>query len=174
MSSFVCVRGTGTAWNEDVNDWSKWTLDRFSAEFAQWMRGDVRMVDDVSLDDETIANNHLVLFGDPGSNAVLSRIVDRLPITWTKEKIRIGDQEWSAGDHGVSLIFPNPLNPSKYVVLNSGHTFHEKDCRASNAWLFPRLGDIAVQSVTPVGDDQFEEKTVWAGLFDARWQLPAP
>ena len=174
MSSFVCVRGTGTAWNEDVNDWSKWTLDRFSAEFAQWMRGDVRMVDDVSLDDETIANNHLVLFGDPGSNTVLSRIVDRLPITWTKEKIRIGDQEWSAGDHGVSLIFPNPLNPSKYVVLNSGHTFHEKDCRASNAWLFPRLGDIAVQNVTPVGDDQIEEKTVWAGLFDARWQLPAP
>ena len=171
MSSFVCVRGTGTPWNEDVGAWSQWTLDRFSGEFAQWMRGDVRMVDDVSLDDETIANHHLVLFGDPGSNAVLSRIVDRLPIQWTKDTLRVGDQEWSAKDHAVSLIFPNPLNPAKYVVLNSGHTFHEQDFRASNAWLFPRLGDIAVQKIGRSPDGSFAEQTVHADLFDAAWRV---
>ncbi len=67
------------------------------------------------------------------------------PFEWTEETIKVGDQEWSAKDHGLSLIFPNPLNRSKYIVLNSGHTFHDKDFRSSNAWLFPRLGDIAVQ-----------------------------
>lgn len=129
------------------------------------------MVDDVRLDDEMIASHHLVLFGDPSSNAVLSRIVDRLPIQWTKDTLRVGEQEWSAKDHAVGLIFPNPLNPAKYVVLNSGHTFHEKDFRASNAWLFPRLGDIAVQKISRSTDGSFTERTVHADIFDAAWRL---
>jgi len=174
MSSFVCVRGTGTPWNENVGAWSQWTLNRFAKEFAQWMRGAVQVVDDVRLDDEMIASSHLVLFGDPGSNAVLSRIADRLPIQWTKDTIRIGDQEWSARDHGVSLIFPNPLNPAKYVVLNSGHTFHEKDFRSSNAWLFPRLGDIAIQKISRGDSADFTEQTVHADVFDAAWRLKKP
>ena len=171
MNSFVCIRGTGTPWNKATEDWSRWTLDRFASEFAQWMRGDVRILDDVALNDETIAANHLVLFGDPGSNAVLQKILDRLPIKWTKDKIQVGDQEWPAGNHGLCLIFLNPLNPSKYVVLNSGHTFHEKDFRNSNAWLFPRLGDIAVQKFTSNQSGGFEEQTAWSGLFDTRWRL---
>jgi len=88
--------------------------------------------------------------------------------------IRIGDQEWSARDHGVSLIFPNPLNPAKYVVLNSGHTFHEKDFRSSNAWLFPRLGDIAIQKISRGDSADFTEQTVHADVFDAAWRLKTP
>ncbi len=171
MSSFVCVRGTGTPWNSIVDNWSTWTLDRFTTEFAQWMRGDVRIIDDVALNEETIAANHLVLFGDPGSNAVLKKILERLPIEWTNDKIRIGEREWSASDHGVNLIFPNPLNPSKYVVLNSGHTFHEKDFRNSNAYLFPRLGDIAVQRISMDGNGDLVEQVVWSDVFNSYWKL---
>lgn len=171
MSAFVCVRGTGKPWNENTNRWSQWTLDRFSLEFAQWMRGDFRIIDDFAVDDETIARNHLVLFGDPGSNLVLKKILGDLPVDWTTDRIRIGEQEWPAADHGLSLIFPNPLNPSKYVVLNSGHTFHEKDFRSSNAWLFPRLGDVAVQKISSGKAGGFEEQTVWTDVFDTNWKL---
>ncbi len=171
MSSFVCVRGTGRPWNEASNRWAEWTQDRFVQEFAQWMRGDVRIIDDMALDDATIASSHLVLFGDPGSNAVLNRILPKLPVDWTAEQIRIGKQEWPANEHGLSLIFPNPLNPSKYVVVNSGHTFHEKDFRSSNAWLFPRLGDIAVQKITENKSGGFDEVTAWSDVFDAGWKL---
>jgi hypothetical protein len=171
MSSFVCVRGTSTPWNETAEDWSKWTLSRFEQEFSQWMRGDVRVVDDTAVTEDMIAKNNLVLFGDPGSNAILKRVLEQLPIEWTEETIKVGDQEWSAKDHGLSLIFPNPLNRSKYVVLNSGHTFHDKDFRSSNAWLFPRLGDIAVQKITPQKDGSFQEETVWSDVFGERWQL---
>jgi hypothetical protein len=171
MSSFVCVRGTSTPWNETAEDWSKWTLSRFEREFSQWLRGDVRVVDDTAVTEDMIAKNNLVLFGDPGSNAILKRVLEQLPIEWTEETIKVGDQEWSAKDHGLSLIFPNPLNWSKYIVLNSGHTFHDKDFRSSNAWLFPRLGDIAVQKITPQKDGSFQEETVWSDVFGERWQL---
>jgi dienelactone hydrolase len=171
MSSFLCVRGTSTPWSETAEDWSKWTLSRFEREFSQWMRGDVRVVDDTAVTEDMIAKNHLVLFGDPGSNAIYKRVLEQLPVEWTEETIKVGDQEWSAKDHGLSLIFPNPLNRSKYIVLNSGHTFHDKDFRSSNAWLFPRLGDIAVQKITPQKDGSFQEETVWSDVFGERWQL---
>ena len=171
MSSFVCVRGTGTPWNETSQQWANWTLDRFSKEFAQWMRGDLQIVDDTAVDKKLLATNHLILFGDPGSNAALEKIVGDLPLKWTKESIRIGNREWSSADHGLSLIFPNPMNPSKYVVINSGQTFHDKEFRSTNAMLFPRLGDIAVQKFTAGQSGEFNEQTVWADVFDAHWQL---
>ena len=135
------------------------------------MRGDLQIVDDTAVDKKLLATNHLILFGDPGSNAALEKIVGDLPLKWTKESIRIGNREWSSADHGLSLIFPNPMNPSKYVVINSGQTFHDKEFRSTNAMLFPRLGDIAVQKFTAGQSGEFNEQTVWADVFDAHWQL---
>ena len=171
MSSFVCVRGTGKAWNSTSQQWADWTLDRFSAEFAQWMRGDIRVVDDSAVDEKLLSENHLILFGDPGSNAVLKKIVGELPLEWTKDRIRIGSEEWTSADHGLSLIFPNPLNPAKYVVINSGHTFHGSEFRSTNAMLFPRLGDIAVQKIAAGPIDGFNERPYGQGCFNAKWQL---
>ncbi|MEZ6031716.1 MAG: prolyl oligopeptidase family serine peptidase [Planctomycetaceae bacterium] len=172
MSSFVCVRGTGDPWNGKTQRWADWTLTRFEEEFAQWMRGDIRVVDDSAVDEQLWADNHLILFGDPGSNSVLKRILADLPVEWTSEQIRIGQQQWACDSNGLSLIFPNPLNPAKYVVINSGHTFHEKEFRSTNAMLFPRLGDIAVQSFEELPNQgNFTEQTVWAEVFDANWRL---
>ena len=139
------------------------------------MRGDVRIVDDSAVDDKLMATKHLILFGDPGSNAVLKKIVGDLPLEWTKDRIRIGEQEWASADHGLSLIFPNPLNPSKYVVINSGHTFHDKEFRSTNANLFPRLGDWAMMKILPGSDQwqstslEFPEEVIRAGYFDETW-----
>jgi hypothetical protein len=85
----------------------------------------------------------------------------------------VGDQTWSAADHGLVLIYPNPLNRSRYIVVNSGHTFHENDFRSSNAWLFPRLGDIAIQRLKPGAEGRVEETTVWSEIFNADWKLDA-
>ena len=41
------------------------------------------------------------------------------------------------------LIYPNPLNPKRYVVLNSGFTFREYDY-LNNARQVPKLPDFAV------------------------------
>ena len=69
------------------------------------------------------------------------------------------------------MIYPNPLNPSRYVVLNSGHTFGEKEFRGTNALLFPRLGDYAVLKLTKSPAGGVSEEVVLAGLFDEQWAL---
>ncbi len=172
MESFVCVRGTGKPWSQAQHDWAEWTLSRFEREFDKWLRGRVPVVNDVNLTDDMIAQKNIVLFGDPGSNSVLSRVLDKLPVTWTEKGFKANGAEYDPKTHGLSLIYPNPLNPRRYVVINSGHTMHEKDFKASNSWLFPRLGDIAVQEFARKGDS-YAEKTVWADIFDSGWQLSA-
>ncbi len=172
MGPFVCVRGTGTPWSQAQTRWANWTLERFGREFDKWLRGRIRTVDDRSVSDEMIANNNLVLFGDPGSNAVIARVLDKLPVEWTREAIKVAGRTFLPADHGLSLIYPNPLNPRRYVVINSGHTFHAKDFKASNSWLFPRLGDIAVQKFRRRKSGGYDETIAWSALFNSGWQLP--
>ncbi|MFG0333098.1 MAG: hypothetical protein ACF8TS_07040, partial [Maioricimonas sp. JB049] len=173
MEPFLCVRGTGTAWSQPLQNWSDAALARFETEFDKWLRGRVPVINDIELTDSQIAQKNLVLFGDPGSNSVLARIVEDLPLTWTKDRIEFDGQEYDPASHAVVMIFPNPLNPQRYVVINSGHTIHEKDFRASNSWLFPKLGDFAVLKFqTDDNGKTSSEEVVQAGIFNGHWELP--
>jgi hypothetical protein len=95
---------------------------------------------------------------------LIGKINSKLPVRWSSSEIVAGDQRFPAADHTIALIYPNPLNTSRYVVLNSGHTFGEKEFRGTNALLFPRLGDWAVVRKS-------DGAVVAAGLFNEHWQL---
>jgi len=171
MTPFVCVRGTSRPWNTAHQSWADWSLARMEREWDKWFRGQARVVNDSELREDEIADGNLILFGDPGSNSVLAKIVDRLPVKWTEKRFTIGGKVWDTASHGLALIFPNPLNPRRYVVINSGPTIHEEDFKKSNAWLFPKLGDAAVLKLTSAADGGFVEDTVWATIFNSDWEI---
>ena len=56
-------------------------------------------------------------------------------------------------------------------VVREFLTMHEADFKASNANLFPKLGDAAVLNYA-AKDNGFTETTVWADVFDGEWKLP--
>ena len=62
------------------------------------------------------------------------------------------------------LIYPNPLNPKHYVVLNSGFTFREYDY-LNNARQVPKLPDYAVIDVRTPPSSRLPGKVVTAGFF---------
>lgn len=174
MEPFLCVRGTGKAWSKPQHAWAMWTLDLFAAEFDKWLRGRITIIDDTKLTQAMIDTHHIILFGDPGSNSVLAKVLPQLPITWNESTLAVNGTEYDPNTHGLAMIYPNPLNPRRYVVVNSGHTIHEKDFRNSNSWLFPRLGDIAVQKFKKGQfGGGYEHKTVFADFFNSQWKLPS-
>jgi hypothetical protein len=162
-SSFLVVAPTGQAWNEPAEHMAVSRMERFQREFPKWLRGDAPMKRDSEVSDEDIANSNLILFGDPGGNALIARVLDQLPLEWTRESVAIGGRSYPGGDFLPVLIYPNPLNPERYVVLNSGHTFHAPEFRGTNALLYPRLGDWAVLRI-----ENGEPET--AGFFDEQWR----
>ncbi len=175
-SPFLCVRGTGSAWNPAVNSWAEANLKRFAYEWSRYFRGELPVKDDTAVTPDDVRRCNLILFGDPGSNLWIRRVLPRLPIRWTREECAIGAMRVGAADHAAVLIQPSPLAAGRYVVLNSGHTFHEQELSTLNYLLFPRLGDWAVIKVgdkvpaDPAGS--LGDAVVRTGFFDERWSIP--
>jgi hypothetical protein len=120
--------------------------------------------DDVQVTNEDIAAHNLVLWGDPLSNRLLARIAEKLPIQWDAESVRVGGKTFSTVGHVPVFIFPNPLNPKRYVVINSGFTFAAAGT-ASNAQQTPKLPDYAVIDLDNNGSE------VLGGFFDEQWKI---
>jgi hypothetical protein len=169
--SFVCVRGTGTPWHEASGKYAADNLERFRQEWAKYLRGTLPVKDDIDVTNEDIAAKHLILFGDPASNALIAQVVDGLPLHWSREVVSLAAAQGNAADHVPVLIYPNPLNAARYVVLNSGHTFHAAEFQGTNAQLYPRLGDYAVLKLQPTRDDPLAVNVVTSGLFNDFWAL---
>ncbi len=170
MQSFMIVRPTGTAQNPGVTKWVDSELQHAISEWRRQMRGDARVKNDSDVTDADIAQHNLALWGDPGSNAILAKIADRLPIKWTADSVTVGAQRYPASTHVPVFIFPNPLNPRKYVVINSSFTYREYDY-LNNAREVPKLPDWAVVDTTTPPSSRYPGKVVDASFFDDRWQL---
>jgi pimeloyl-ACP methyl ester carboxylesterase len=170
MDSFVFVRPTGEPRSPGVAGWVKSEMDRAIREWRRQFRGDAQVRDDSAVTDADIAASNLVLWGDPSSNSILARIADKLPVKWTAQSVELGTQKFDAAAHAPILIYPNPLNPSKYVVLNSGFTFRDYD-HLNNARQVPKLPDYAIIDTTTAPDARYPGKITAAGFFDESWRL---
>lgn len=170
MDRFLFVRPSGKPANEAAGKWSQSELDRAIEHWRRHFRGTAPVKIDNEVSDDEIAKANLVLWGDPSSNSVLAKIVDRLPIAWTKSEIKAGGQRFAADRHAVILIYPNPLNPDRYVVLNSGFTFRDY-AYLNNARQVPKLPDWAVIDLRTPPNALWPGKVAAAGFFDEAWQL---
>ncbi len=170
MDSFVFVRPSGKTSNTALGDWAAKESQHAIDHWRQHFRGEARVKEDSAIDDRDIASANLVLWGDPSSNAVLRRIADRLPISWNNDRIKVGDREFSSAEHSLILIAPNPLNPKRYVVLNSGFTFREYDY-LNNARQVPKLPDWAVIDLRTPPNSRYPGKVVAADFFGEDWQV---
>lgn len=173
MDSFMMVRPTGQGPNEKTAVWVKTEMAHAIEHWRRQFRGDARVKDDAAIDERDIADNNLVLWGDPHSNLLLGRIADKLPIRWDDRAVHVGEKTYPAGSHVPVLIYPNPLNPKRYVVLNSGFTFREADY-LNNARQTPKLPDWAVVDVTIPASPQAPGGIADAGFFGENWELTGP
>ncbi len=170
MDSFVFVRPSGKSKHDAFEKWSVAERDRAVEHWRRHFRGDARVKDDTAITEADIASSNLVLWGDPESNAILKRIAHKLPISWTAERIKVGGREFAADHHALIMIYPNPLNPNRYVVLNSGFTFRDYDY-LNNARQTPKLPDWAVIDLETPADARFPGKVVDANFFSETWEL---
>ncbi len=172
MERFVCVRGTGKAWHETTQQYAEADLQRFETEWSKYLRGNLPIKADIDVDSADISSKNLILFGDPSSNSLIAQVLDGLPLKWSKDSIQFAGKTYDAKNHVPVMIFPSPLNTARYVVINSGHTFHASDFRGTNALLYPRLGDYAVLRLQGKKEDLLAVDVATAGLFNDNWAIP--
>src|SRR5438093_6239149 len=84
----------------------------------------------------------------------------------------VAGQIFSADHHALVMIYPNPLNPKRYVVLNSGFTFREYDY-LNNARQVPKLPDWAIVDIAVPVSSRAPGGIANAGFFGEQWEFEA-
>jgi hypothetical protein len=173
LDAFLFVRPTGTASNPEVDAWVHRELERAVSEWRRQFRGEPRVKDDKDVTADDIASMNLILWGNldaNSANSLIARIADKLPIRAQGAEIVVDRQRFDAAHHVPILIYPNPLNPERYVVLNSGFTFREH-AYFSNAYQVPKLPDWAIVDIRTPPDGDWPGKIAAADFFDEDWRL---
>lgn len=166
LESFIFVVPSGTGFHPETTAWIQKELDRAKFEWRAQFRGEVRVVKDSELTEAQIKSANLILWGDPQSNTVIRKILDRLPLSWNADQLKLGTHILASKEHVPLVIFPNPLNTDKYVVLNSGFTFRGF---GSNANQTPKLPDYALVQISE--PDPFQTGVKAAGFFNEQWRV---
>ena len=168
---FVMVRPSGQALNAAAGKWADTELKEAAFHWRRYFRGEARVKDDVLINADDIRDSNLILWGDPQSNKLLQRIAPMLPIKWDGKVIKVGDKTYDATKHVPVFIFLNPLNPSRYVVINSGFTFPQY-AGASNSQQTPKLPDWAILDMSvPLAERVGGKGVVDANFFGEKWEL---
>ena len=178
-SKFFLVVGTASKPDTSKN---RQEAEKFASEWNTWMHASISPVDDSFITEEDIATSNLILFGTADSNSVIQEINDLLPVRIWNDRIVAGATEYVGENYGLYMIFPNPLNPERYVVISHGTI--EGSCETEmNAlpWYWPDyvvFDTSIVPSPTVTAPSWFGPQMVYlpdawveAGFFDQYWRL---
>ncbi len=167
---FLVVVPSGQAQHPQVQAWVEAEQRHFIDRWRAVFRGDPRIKTDRDVTAEDLEKYHVIVWGDPTSNALLAKMAERLPLGWSSEQVTVGKETYAAERHVPVLIYPNPLSPNRYVVVNSGITFREGHDR-TNSLQNPKLPDWAVIDITAPRDGLQPGRVVAADFFDESWKL---
>jgi hypothetical protein len=169
MDSFIMVHPTGKPLNSSIGQWAQAEEAHAVDHWRRQFRGEARVKNDADITPQDIASSNLVLWGDPRSNALLARIAAKLPVRWNEHGVQTPDAIYPADRYALVLVYPNPLNPAHYIVINSGFTFREYDY-LNNARQTPKLPDFAIIDLATPPSSRAPGTVATAGFFDEQWQ----
>lgn len=144
--------------------------NRLAREWVLYAQGMPQLMVDSAVNDAVVRDANLVLCGGPGVNRYLDKISDQFPFRIEKERFIIGSKVVHLEEGGLQVIYPNPLNPERYVHIIIGVPWGGSLPQNHKLDFLP---DFIAYSADPEPDGtQFPtNKWICAGYFDSRWQV---
>lgn len=171
LEPFMLVLPTAKSANPLVQAWLDSELEHFDERWRATFRGELRVKSADAVSAEDVARYHLVAFGDPSTNRFIAGAVDAWDdLDWDQINLKFAGEGLAAANHLPLMIRPNPAEPSKYLVINSGPTFREGHDR-TNSLQNPKLPDWALINLDQAPSDVAAGRVVGAGFFDEDWLL---
>ena len=131
------------------------------------------VIPDKELTWEMMRESTVVLYGNATNNSVLAEIGDRLPIKVGKKHLEMRGKKISGWGVGARFVCPNPLAPSRYLVVAAGTS---ADAVEQGGRLPIYLGDYIVYNYLTTKRRAFMvlggRKEIETGYFTERWRLP--
>ncbi len=168
----VHVYGTQNAEHTDL---LRRAAERGSHGWPLWLWSvNQEVVRDVDVSDAMMQSATFVLYGGPGDNAVLERLRDRLPLRVEPGAVTLGTRRFEGNDVGTRFIYPNPVAPTQYVIVQAGAT---ATAAAAGNNLPDFLPDYVVYDGAATAERQRlvmpRQGTRAIGFFDDHWLVRA-
>lgn len=141
--------------------------------WRDWQKQEPRVFKDTGLTEAEAARYSLLLFGGPEANAVTAKLAPRLPLKIAADEIAIDGKSYKVTNAAVQMLYPNPLNPARYVLVDAGTSVDglymcDPLNRDLGDWDFAILDGRYPPSAQRV--PQLKTRVV-SGVFDASWRL---
>ena len=146
--------------------------EAFLNGWRDWQKQEPRVFEDTAIQDADIAKYSLLLVGGPEANRVTAQLAAKLPLQIATDRITIDGKAFAVKDAAVQMIYPNPLNPDRYVWIAAGSStdgmyFCEMNPQRLSDWDYVITdGHIpaARQSASPL------DTKVVSGMFNYNWR----
>lgn len=140
-----------------------------------WQKVPPRVFEDTKISEADQARYSLLLVGGPEANSVTARLASKLPLRLTRDAIVIDGHSFPAKDAALQMLYPNPLNPERYVWVAAA--------TSADGMFFcnPPFNDpgqgmwdyLIVDGTLPARGQQASptQARVASGLFDHNWRF---
>lgn len=121
------------------------------------------VVKDSEIAEEELAASDLFLLGPPSDNALVARVLEKLPVTFGKGTFTWEGKTYARPDDGLYLCLPSPWNPERVVWLFAGNSaleLHQMTKAYPSGlpqWALWRGDEIKSQGWAPVDRFVFED-----------------
>jgi len=144
--------------------------------WREFQKQEPRVFKDTELADADAARYSLQLIGGPDANSVSAKLASRLPLQIGSDEITIDGKSFKAKNAAVQMIYPNPLNPQRYVLLVAGNSVDglyvaDPLNRDLGDWDFAILDGRYASSAKRI--PQLKLRVV-TGMFDPYWRVSDP
>ncbi|MCU0660880.1 MAG: prolyl oligopeptidase family serine peptidase [Myxococcota bacterium] len=131
------------------------------------------VIPDTALTESMMRERVVVLYGNAKNNSVLAKIGAQLPIIVGEKHLGLRDRQLTEPEVGARFICPNPLMPSKYLIVQAGLS---AEAVVKGGYLPIYLADYVVWdkrmqarlSTQVLG----RNPEVESGFFTEHWKLP--
>jgi pimeloyl-ACP methyl ester carboxylesterase len=169
FSPFVLVYGT-----KADSATTELLLHQARLEATEWWKranGFTEIIPDTEVTKEIMGDYNLILFGGPDENFITHKVNGRLPIRVRNGEVLFGGKKIKGDQIGLEFIYPNPLNPEKFVLVHEGNDIGG----LSFSDFFSAIYSGAGLPDFIIFDKEVKQKgwggVICAGFFDPEWQI---
>ncbi|MEY4581079.1 MAG: hypothetical protein RL701_5782, partial [Pseudomonadota bacterium] len=146
--------------------------ERGARGWPLWLwRVDQRVLADTELTPELMKQHNIVVYATPGSHSVFTRMQDKLPIRLENDAIAVGEQRYRGRGVGTKFIYPNPLAPERYVIVQAAPTVEGVSGGHNLPDFLPDYVVYDAKTTRSRPRLTFPTAPLALGYFDNAWQL---
>jgi dienelactone hydrolase len=171
VTPYALVIGTSSK-DPDMVAACKEKAQGFIDAWKDWQKVSPRVFLDTEITGADIARYSLMLIGGPDANKVTAKLAAALPLRLSRDVVQIDGRKFEVKDAAVQMLYPNPRNAARYVMVFAGTSTKGMHFTDPNPYRRDDFDYVIIDGRVPAFKQKATrlETNVVSGSFDYNWR----